>query len=68
VSYLGDGGKDILRDQETVDTAERFVQNLVIWTKLMKDNNVGFESQKNVIKRTGDIAAKSLRSIPLDIL
>jgi multimeric flavodoxin WrbA len=61
VSYLGDGGKDILQDQETVDTAKRFAQNLVIWTKLMKDNNIGFESQKNVIKRTGDVAADSLK-------
>lgn len=61
VSYLGDGGSDILKDQETVDTAQRFARNLTLWSKLLKQNNVAFAAQKDIIKRSGDIAADSLR-------
>jgi multimeric flavodoxin WrbA len=61
VSYLGDGGDAILKDTETLNTAKRFARNLVMWTKIMKDSNIGFESQKTVIKRTGMIAGSSLK-------
>ena len=61
VSYLGDGGKDILKDSETLETAERFTRNLVLWTQLMIDGKIGFTAQKKLIKRSGTIASDSLK-------
>ena len=62
VSYLGDGGADILKDKETVDTAKRFARNITLWTELMKKNNIAAVAQKDVIERSGEIAADSLRN------
>jgi len=61
VSYSGDGGKDILKDKDTLESAKRFTRNITLWTKLMKDNNISREAQKEMIGRSGTVAADSLK-------